>query len=171
VEDNIAPKVRYLEEEVGAGHEGAADIILKQPTMLGYSIEDNLRPTLRFLSENFPDTNAAKLVCLAGYSLAYRLVPRVRLLERHGKAGRFAASTMAQWTPAEFCQKVGITEEEYAAEVAACVREHAEKLSIPEALSAGLEAGAAAAAGAGGGGGGGGGGGSGTGGGSGGGGG
>ena len=73
---------------------------------------------------------------------------------------------MAALTTAKFCDKLGVTEEEYAAEVAACVREHAEALSSPKAPSAGVEAGAAAAAGAGGGGGGGGGGGSGTGGGS-----
>ena len=128
VDVNIALKVRFLAEEVGAGREGAAHIILKHPTMLNYNIESKLRPTLRFLSERFPDTNAAKLVCLASYSLAGRLVPRVQLMRKHGKAGRFATSSMATYTPAKFCEKVGITEEEYDAEVAACVGEHAEKL-------------------------------------------
>jgi mTERF domain-containing protein len=133
VEDNIAPKVQFLAEEVGAGREGAADIILQQPTMLSLSIERKLRPTLRFALEHFPDANAADIIPnIATHSLAGRLVPRMRLLRKHGEAGRFAASTMAKLTPAEFCARVGVTEEEYDAEVAECVREHAEKHSIPE---------------------------------------
>ena len=101
--------------------------------MLSYSIERKLRPTLRFLVEHFPDTNAAKLVTLATYSLAGRLMPRVRLLQRHGQAGRLAASTIGQFTNEKFCKKVGVTLEEYDAEVAACVREYAEKHPSPAA--------------------------------------
>jgi len=127
VEDNIAPKLRFLAEEVGAGREGAADIILAHSTMLGYSIERKLRPTLRFLVENFPHTPAAKMVWLSVYSLAGRLVPRVRLLQKHDQTGRFAASSMAVLTPADFCEKVGVTMDEYDAEVAACKMEYAEK--------------------------------------------
>jgi mTERF domain-containing protein len=127
VEDNIAPTVRFLAEEAGAGREGAATLILQRPNLLGYSIKHKLRPTLRFLSEHFPDTNAAKLVSLANYSLAGRLVPRVRLLRKHGQAGRFAARSMATFISATFCEKVGITMEEYDDEVVACVRENAEK--------------------------------------------
>ena len=83
--------------------------------------------------ENFPDANAAKMVQLARYSLAGRLEPRLRLLRRHGQAGRFAASTMATSSPAKFCEKVGVTIEEYDAEVVACEREHAEKHASPDA--------------------------------------
>jgi len=65
-----------LVEEVGAGREGAVAIILQNPRILSYSIERKLRPTLLFLLENFPDRNGAKLIRLAKYSLAGRLVPR-----------------------------------------------------------------------------------------------
>ena len=137
VEDNISPKVRYLAEEVGAGREGAAALILLCPTLFNYSIERKLRPTLRFLLEHFPDTNAARLASLARYSLAVRLVPRVRLLQRHGQAGRFAASYIGMLTNDKFCEKVGIMKEEYDAEVAACVREYAEKQPGPGGAGAG----------------------------------
>jgi hypothetical protein len=141
VEDSIAPKVRFLAEEVGAGREGAAALILQRPTLLGYSIERKLRPTLRFLTEHFPDTNAANLVLLSGYSLAGRLVPRVRLLQWHGQVGRFAASYIGTLTNDKFCEKVGIMKEEYDAEVAACVREYAKKQPGPDGSGAGGEAG------------------------------
>ena len=133
VDDNIAPKVKCLAEEAGAGREGTTDIILAYPSLFRFSIERKLRPTLHFLVEQLPDTNAAKMIRLAMYNLAGSLVPRVRLLATHGQAGRYAASNIAAMTPAEFCEKVGITMEEYDAEVAACVREHAEKHPSPEA--------------------------------------
>jgi len=95
------------------------------PTLLNLSIVRKLRPTLRFVEEHFPDTHAAKMVWLSSYSLAGRLMPRVRLLHKHDQAGWFAASSMAVLTPAAFCEKVGVTMEEYDADVAACVREHA----------------------------------------------
>ena len=52
--------------------------------------------------------------------------------QRYGQAGRFPASSMGRFTSETFCEKVGITMEEYDAEVAACVREHAEKHLGPE---------------------------------------
>ena len=48
------------------------------------------------------------------------------LLLKYDQAGRFAASTMAVLTPADSCEQVGVMMEEYDAEVAACVMEHAE---------------------------------------------
>ena len=47
--------------------------------------------------------------------------------QRYGQAGRFPASSVSRFTNATFCELVGIMAEEYDAEVAACVREHAEK--------------------------------------------
>jgi len=135
VEEIIAPKVRYLAEVAGAGREGAAAIILARPARLRLSIDRNLRPTLRFVEDNFPDTSLAVTMSLTGYSLAGRLMPRVRLLHKHDQAGRFAASTIARCTNETFCEKVGITIEEYDAEVAACVREHAEKHPGPETVA------------------------------------
>jgi hypothetical protein len=44
---------------------------------------------------------------------------------------------MGRFTNETFCEKVGITMEEYNAEVAACVREHAEKPPAPEAGAGG----------------------------------
>ena len=126
VEKNLRPKVMFLVEEAGAGREGAAVIIMKDPSLLRKSVELNLRPTLRFLLDNFPDISGSQAMLLASYSLSGRLVPRVRLLQRHGQAGHFAASTMAVRKPATFCAMVGIKIEEYDAEVAACEKEHAE---------------------------------------------
>jgi len=53
--------------------------------------------------------------------------------QRYGQAGRFPASSVSRFTNATFCELVGIMAEEYDAEVAACVREHAEKPPAPEA--------------------------------------
>jgi len=120
VDNKIAPTVRFLADEMGLGREGAADIILRCPTLIGLSIEHNLRPTLRFLVKSFPDTDVAKVTPLALYSLAGRLMPRVRLLRKHAYEQKFTASTMAAVTSATFCKKVGITMEEYNAEVGRC---------------------------------------------------
>ena len=139
IENCIAPKVMYLEEELGLGRAGAVKVIIGRPSVLNMSVEDNIAPKVKFLAEeagfgceNSPDTNASMLVSVASYSLAGRLVPRVRLLRKHGQAGRFAASGIGQLTNDTFCEKVGITMEENDAEVAACVREHAEKRLGPE---------------------------------------
>jgi len=86
VDDNIALKVRFLAEVAGTGREGAAEIILARPALLRLSIDRNLRPTLRFVEDNFPDTSLAVTMSLATHSLAGRLVPRVRLLQRWGCA-------------------------------------------------------------------------------------
>jgi len=142
VEENLAPKVRYLSEEwagleylLGGEWAGAVKviaIILASPTLLGMSIENKLRPTLRFAEEHFPDSDSANLASLATYSLAGRLEPRVQLLRRHGQAGRFAASTIGRLTNETFCEKVGIAIEDYDAEVAACVKEHAANTRAPK---------------------------------------
>jgi hypothetical protein len=86
-EESIAPKVKFLAEEAGAGREGAAAIILARPAPLRLSIERKLRPTLRFVEDDFPDTILDVTMSLATNSLAGRLVPRVRLLQRWGGAG------------------------------------------------------------------------------------
>ena len=145
VDDNLAPKVRFLAEEAGAGREGAANIILQYPKLLSYSIELNLRPKLHFLWEKFPGSTGVQAMRLAAHSLAGKLMPRVRLLERHGMAGRFAASTTAKCTTATFCEKVGLAIEEYDGEVEVCKREHNEMYPSPEWPAAAGEAGDLAA--------------------------
>ena len=143
VDDNLWPKLRFLVEEAGAGPEGAADIILAYPTLLASSIERNLRPRLHFLLEIFPGIRGVQAMRLPLVSLAGRLMPRVRLLQRQGQAGRFVASSMAVITTAEFCAKVGIKIEEYAAEVEVCKREHEERYPVPAGVAAAGEEGTA----------------------------
>jgi mTERF domain-containing protein len=85
-EHNLAPKVRYLAEELGLGRDGAAKLITTFPIVLELSVDRKLRPTLRFVENNFPNTSLTVTMHLATYSLAGRLVPRVRLLQRWGGA-------------------------------------------------------------------------------------
>jgi len=141
VDNNLRPTVEFLAEEAGAGHEGAADIILSSPSLLGLSIERNLRPTLHFLLEKFPGTSGVQAINLSTHSLAGKFVPRVRLPERHGMTGRFSASIIATYTTVKFCEKVGITTEEYDAEVARCKMDHEKR--YPSLAGAAADAGAA----------------------------
>ena len=136
VEDNLAPKVMFLVEDAGAGREGAADIILTQPSLLSMSIERNLRPKLHFLLDKFPGTSGAQAMKLALHSLAGKLMPRMRLLESHGMAGLFSASTIAGYSTAKFRERVGVTEEEYDAEVEVCKREHEQLYPRPAGAAA-----------------------------------
>jgi hypothetical protein len=136
VDNNLRPTVKFLVEEAGAGPEGAADIILQIPSLLGMSIELNLRPTLHFLVDNFPGISGVQAMKLAAHSLVGKLLPRVRLLESVGQTGRFAASSVAVLTTPKFCEKVGVTLEEYNAEVEVCKIEHQEMYPSPAGAAA-----------------------------------
>jgi hypothetical protein len=105
---------------------------IRRTTLLGFSVERRLRPTLRFLVEHFPDTNAADIMWLATCSAAGETrAAGAAAAEARPSGGQYAVSSMAALTPVEFREKVCITIEEYDDEVETCDREHAERHLSP----------------------------------------
>jgi len=84
-----------------------------------------------------------KLKCEELLSNSFSSISSCAASQRYGQAGRFPASSIGRFTNVTFCDKLGITMEDYDAEAAACVREHAD-MSHP-----GSEAGARGGGGAG----------------------
>jgi hypothetical protein len=51
VEDTLVPLVRYLEEELGLGKDGASKLVKVFPDVLGLSVNDDIVPTVRYLED------------------------------------------------------------------------------------------------------------------------
>ena len=45
------PLVRYLEEELGLGKDGASKLVKVFPDVLGLSVNDDIVPTVRYLED------------------------------------------------------------------------------------------------------------------------
>ena len=126
--------VSTLEEAFGVGPEGAASIILKNPTLLGLNVEPTLRSYIRLFMKLPPSgTSEARAVKLARYHLARVLVPRLQLLESNGQAGMFTdALELTAHTDAEFCKAAGVKRKEYAAQVATFEERYLEITEMPQ---------------------------------------
>ena len=99
------------------------------------SVDRKLRPTLTFLRLHYPECTVSTAMKLCTFSLAGNIMPRVRLLEKHHDdtiRDRWAVATVMGLNVNEFCRKVGVSREEYAAEVASCEADFGEQLQSAE---------------------------------------
>ena len=85
VENNIAPKFRFLSEELGFGREGARAILTKAPQLIGLD-EDNVRPKVNFLVEDLGLSRESAMAMvirfppLLTYDLENNLMPTAAFL-------------------------------------------------------------------------------------------
>jgi mTERF domain-containing protein len=88
---------------------------------LAYSLERNVRPTVKYLvDEFFPACDVFDAVQLVTYSLKGRIVPRVRILRRKGMMSEQSLhkpSYVVCMRDDQFQRLTGVTPEEYAVEV------------------------------------------------------
>ena len=113
VEDNMEPKLEWLQSRLDLDDAGLRKILLTLPALLGYSIEDNMEPKLAYLEREIGLSRSelrdwvVKNPTLLGYSLANRYRPRI-------EAGRVAGVDLrrvlsyASQTDETFCKWTGI---------------------------------------------------------------
>merc|ERR1712007_268143 len=88
--DNLKPTFDFLESRLGLDDAQVRKLVLKLPSVLGYSVEDNLEPTIEFYANTLAvDTPRLaefilSLPSLLGYSLPKRLQPRHRRMVEAG---------------------------------------------------------------------------------------
>ena len=51
IEDNIEPKLNWLQERLGLDEGELAKIIARNPSIMHFSLEDNIMPTLDWLQQ------------------------------------------------------------------------------------------------------------------------
>jgi hypothetical protein len=103
----LVRKIAQLQEVLDCSEDWAKAAALAQPSLLTMDVENNIRPKVRFLQEEFgaslEDIRRSPVILL--YSLSNRLAPRVALLKTWGIKPNFychctavALYTEAQWT-------------------------------------------------------------------------
>jgi hypothetical protein len=93
---------------------------MSRPTVLAYSIDQKLRPTVAYLTHNFfPTCDAYDAAMCTTYSLKARIVPRVRALKSKGlmatafKDPAFKVTYVMCASDARFCAMAEMEREKY----------------------------------------------------------
>jgi hypothetical protein len=87
IEDNLEPKLSWLQERLSLDDKSISKLVRKLPTVLGMSIEDNLVPKLSWLQERLEldSKSLSKLVQAAppvlGYNVEANLEPTIEFYE------------------------------------------------------------------------------------------
>ena len=87
VEDNLAPKLDWLQDRLDLDAAQLKKMVLRLPAVLGYSVEDNLAPTLDWLQTRLglDDAGLMKIVVtcpqLLGLSVEANMAPKLGFFE------------------------------------------------------------------------------------------
>jgi mTERF domain-containing protein len=100
-------KVEFL-KSIGIKDEDIGKFITKFPQVLGLDVEDNLKPTYKFLKNNFRVTVESIITSpmLLSYSLEKRIKPRYAFLKSKGLENKYKASTVLCYTDDDFASKL-----------------------------------------------------------------
>jgi mTERF domain-containing protein len=88
IEDNLEPKLVWLQERLQLDSKSLSKLVRGLPAVLGYNVKDNLEPTIQFyvdcVGSNAAIPTIAKYPSLLGYSLENRLQPRLAQVQEAG---------------------------------------------------------------------------------------
>ena len=104
----------------GTWDQRAVDVLQKQPSLLGMSVARKLAPTVTFLTKHFPKITASAAFRACTFSFQGLVTPRVFILVELGLLEKWVLGTFLAWSVDVFCQKTGVTRDEYDDRVTAC---------------------------------------------------
>jgi hypothetical protein len=115
IEDNLEPKLAWLQERLSLDDQSLSEFVQKQPPLLGCNIATNLEPTIKFYEDCVGSKAAIQLISktpgILTYSLENRLQPRLVECQEAGMpmdAGtirRIACYTDLRWSSSMIFQK------------------------------------------------------------------
>ena len=113
VEDNMAPKLDWLQSRLDLDDLGLRKMVLAFPALLTYSVEDNMQPKLGFFEEELglsvSEVRASIVSAPSrlGFSLKTRFRPRLEVCRAAGVDASLVLSYATQ-TDERFCKRVGV---------------------------------------------------------------
>lgn len=96
-------------------------MVARFPQLPAYSVDDNLRPTVRYLQDEVDGIDKDQLretiesfPTLLAYSLQKRIIPRHTFMVKHDVQLGTDITSWVTRTDAQFCESLGLSEEDYA---------------------------------------------------------